>query len=119
LERWIDPLQSLAVEVCVGVDEAGDDGGTGQVEHARPPALPRADIGPPARGADPPGRDGQGRRDGPARIEGDDPAGLENPVGLYFIHPFSRYARSARGWRGTPTFAGSQAVWGSNSARPA
>src|SRR3990172_2987359 len=40
-------------------------------------------------------------------------------TGGYFIHPFSRYARSAPGWSGRPTFSGVQAVFGSNSVRPA
>ncbi len=76
---------------------------------ARPPMRDDAAAG-----------DGEGSRGGPARIEGESAAVLENPVGDgYFIHPFSRYARSAPGWRGRPTLSGCHAVLGSNSASPA
>ena len=33
-------LEALAVEVGVGVDEAGDDGGAAQVDEARPTIAP-------------------------------------------------------------------------------
>src|SRR5207245_11440327 len=55
----------------------------------------------------------------PARVGPEDAHALKDPVGGYFIHPFARYARSAPGCRGMPTFSGRHADFGSNSASPA
>ena len=58
-------------------------------------------------------------RDRAPRVEREDVAVVEYDLGGYFIQPFSRYAFSAPGCSGMPTFSGCHAVRGSNSARPA
>src|SRR5438094_93881 len=66
-----------------------------------------------------PGGHRQRLSDGAAWVEREDAPALENPVDGYFIHPFSRYARSAPGCKGMPTFSGRHADFGSNSTSPA
>src|SRR5438552_6324812 len=118
-QRGIDALEALTVEVGVGVDEAGDDGGAAHVDDARAARPSASHLGPSADGHHAPAGHRQRLGDGSARVEREDAPALENPVGGYFIHPFSRYARSAPGCRGMPTFSGRHADFGSNSASPA
>ena len=89
-----------------------------QVDHPGAAVAPALDVAAPADRGDPPAGDGERGRDRTARVEGEDVAVVENEVGGYFIHPFSRYARSAPGCRGMPTLSGCHAVRGSNSASP-
>ena len=118
-ERGIEELEPLAVEVGVRIHEAGDDGRSPQVDHPRGAAAPARDLRAPARRGDAPIGDGERGDGGPPRIQGQDAAIDENEAVGYFIHPFSRYARSAPGCRGMPTLSGCHAVRGSNSASPA
>ena len=102
----------------MGVDESGDDGRPPQVDDPGAAVAPAADLAAPARRHDPPAGDGERGGDRAPRVERQDPAVVEDEVGGYFIHPFSRYARSAPGCRGMPTFSGCHALCGSNSASP-
>jgi len=68
------------------IDESRGNGGAGEIDHAGPPAPPCADIRPATHGHDEPRRDGERRRRRAARIERDDAAILENPVGGH-VHP--------------------------------
>jgi hypothetical protein len=118
-QRGIQRLETFAIEVGVGVDEPGDDRGATQIDDPRAPVAPALDVGGAADGRDASAGHGQRRRPGTAGVERQDPAVGQDQVGGYFIHPFSRYARSAPGCRGTPTLSPCHAVRGSNSARPA
>ncbi len=89
-----------------------------QVDHPRVPVAPPLDLRAPPGGRDPPVGDRERGDDGAPGVEGQDAAVDENEVGGYFIHPFSRYARSAPGCRGMPTLSGCHAVRGSKSASP-
>ena len=103
----------------MGVHEPGDHGRSPQVDHPRGAVAPALDLAAPARRGDAPAGDGERGDDGAPRVEGQDAAVDEDETVGYFIHPFSRYARSAPGCRGMPTLSGCQAVRGSNSASPA
>ncbi len=103
----------------VGIDEPGHDRGAAQIHHPRAAITQSADLTVAADGDDAVARDRERRRARAGGIERDDAAVEENDVGRYFIHPFSRYARSAPGWSGTPTLSGCHAVLGSKWARPA
>ena len=102
----------------MGVDEPGDHGRPPQVDHPRVAVAPALDLPAPARRRDAPAGDGERGHDGAPRVEGQDAAVDEDEGVGYFIHPFSRYARSAPGCRGMPTLSGCHAVRGSNSASP-
>jgi hypothetical protein len=114
-----DVLQAFAIEMGVRIDETRDDGRPGQIHNPGSASAPASDVRSAADGHDTAAGDGEGGRGGSAGIERDEAAVLEDPVGGYFIHPFSRYARSAPGCRGRPTLSGCQAVLGSNSLSPA
>ena len=86
----MNQLQALAIHVGVGVDEAGDDGGTAEVDHPGAAIAPAAHVAGATHGDDAPALHGQGAGGRPGAVEGQDPAVGENPVGRYFIHPFSR-----------------------------
>ena len=103
----------------VGIDEARDHRGAPEVDHLRAPVARAPDVPVGADRRDAPPGDGQGRGPGTAGVQREDPAVEQDQVGAYFIHPFSRYARSAPGCRGMPTLSGCHAVRGSNSASPA
>jgi hypothetical protein len=118
-ERREDQLQALAVHVGVGVDQSWDDDGAAEVHDARGAIAPAAHVGPGADRGDAAVPHGERRRARAPGVECQETAVEENPVGRYFIHPFSRNARSAPGWSGMPTSSGFHAVFGSNSANPA
>src|SRR5206468_11243170 len=118
-ERRIDIFQALTVEMGVSIDETGHDRGATQIRDVRPAIAQPADLAVAADGDDTVADDRERGRPRASRIERDDATVDENAVGRYFIHPFSRYARSAPGWSRMPTLSGCHAVVGSNWARPA
>jgi len=102
----------------VGVDQPGDHGRPAQLDDAAVAVAPAQDLGARARGQHAAARDGERLDHRAPRVEGQDaPADEDQPAG-YFIHPFSRYARSAPGWSGMPTRSGCHAVCGLNAASP-
>ena len=117
-ERGVEQLEPLAIEVGVGVDEPGDHGRPPEIDHPRAAGMPALDLPASARRGDASAGDRERGDDGAPRVEGQDTSVGEDEIVGYFIHPFSRYARSAPGCRGMPTFSGCQAVLGSNSASP-
>jgi hypothetical protein len=86
----MDELQALAIEMGVGVDEPGRDRRPVEIDHARGTIAPGAHVGAGANGGDAAVPDGKARRAGAARIEGEDAAVEEDPVGRYRMNPFSR-----------------------------
>jgi hypothetical protein len=74
----------------VGIDEARDHDGASAIDDARPAPAPGADVARAADADDAVASDRQRRRARASRIEGEDAAAAEDPVGGYFIHPFSR-----------------------------
>ena len=87
----------------VGIHEPGHDRGPPQIDHLRPAIAQPKDLAVAPDGDNAVARDRERLRPGASRVERDDAAVDENAVGRYFIHPFSRYARSAPGWSGMPT----------------
>jgi hypothetical protein len=76
--------------VGVGVDETRDHDSAPAFDEARPSATPGTNIAWATDGDDALAGHRQRRRARASRIESEDAAAAENPVGRYFIHPFSR-----------------------------
>ena len=72
------------------VDETGDDGGAAEIDHAGAAVAPAAHVARRADGTDAFALHGHGTGGGPSPVESEDASVGENPVGRYFIHPFSR-----------------------------
>jgi hypothetical protein len=74
----------------MSIDETRDHDGAPAIDEARPSATPGANVGGAADGDDAVAGHRQRRRARAPRVEGEDAAAAEDPVGGYFIHPFSR-----------------------------
>ena len=74
----------------VRIDEPRDDGGAPEIDDAGAAIAPSPHLRAAADGQDAITADGQPGRARPTGIERDDAGVPEDPVGGYFIQPFSR-----------------------------
>src|SRR5262249_57223781 len=88
-ERGIEIFQAFAVEMGVGIDEAGHDRGAPQIHDLRPAIAQSADLAIGADGDDAVARDRECRRVRARRIERGDAAVDEDVIGRYVVHSFS------------------------------
>jgi hypothetical protein len=90
-QRRTDELQPFPIEVSVGIHQAGNHRGAPEIEDTRAAPTPAADVDGRAGSGDPIALDGQRGDHRPARVQREDAAVRQDPVGgRYFIHPFSR-----------------------------
>ena len=81
-QRRVLRLQSLAIEVGVGVDQPGNDGGAAKIDDLGTAATPGLDVATIADGRNPPAGDGQRGCPRASLVEGEDRAVGEYPVGV-------------------------------------